>query len=337
MSKRRRRLPLKTYVEGIQSGDRVVLSQAITLVESTHPADRALAHQLMEACLPLSGNSMRVGISGVPGAGKSTFIDAWGARLADRGHQLAVLAVDPSSQRSKGSILGDKTRMNQLEHHPQAFVRPSATAGSLGGVARATREAMILCEAAGFDLILVETVGVGQSEIAVHGMVDFFLLLALPNAGDELQGIKKGIMEMAHGIFINKAEGDQLPLARMAKQKMGQALRLFPPNEGGWRPKILLGSALEGSGLTEVWELIQRYRAHLHEQDLWQSHRQQQTRAWLYDQIRQQLTDQFFSHPAIKDLLPTIEAAVEEFRQSPSQAAEQLIDLWPKGQQEKGE
>jgi LAO/AO transport system kinase len=244
-----KRLPLVEYRNGILSGDRAILSRAITLVESSLDSDADLASQLVQEILPKTGNSIRIGITGVPGVGKSTFIESFGKLLVDKGHQVAVLAVDPSSQKTKGSILGDKTRMDQLAADKRAFIRPSPTGTTLGGVSAKTREAMLLCEAAGFDVILIETVGVGQSETAVKGMVDFFLLLMLAGAGDELQGIKKGIMEMADALFINKAEGKNLLEAKKAKANYSNALHLFPLGENSWSPKVLLGSSVDGTGL----------------------------------------------------------------------------------------
>ncbi|MFK7920929.1 MAG: methylmalonyl Co-A mutase-associated GTPase MeaB [Bacteroidia bacterium] len=323
-----KRLPLDEYLNGIRAGNRMMLSKAITLIESRLPSDRTLANQLIEACLPYTGQSYRLGITGVPGVGKSTFIDTYGHRLVEQGQKLAVLAVDPSSQLSKGSILGDKTRMHQLAHHPNAFIRPSPNAGSLGGVARQTRESLLLCEAAGYETIIVETVGVGQSEIAVHGMVDFFLLLALPNAGDDLQGIKKGIMEMADALLINKADGSYLPKARQAKANYSQALRLFPQSERGWRPQIHLVSALENTGMQAVQEMLGSYRSSMEQQGHWQKRRNEQAQQWMYDAIKQGLEDQFFAHPAIRERLVELKQLVLEQKRAPIQVAEELLALW---------
>ena len=242
---RKKALSIDDYVEGILKGDINILSQAITLVESSKTEHQAVAQEVIKRCLPSSGSSIRIGITGVPGAGKSTFIESFGKYLTGQGHKIAVLAIDPSSERSKGSILGDKTRMEELSCDPHAYIRPSPSAGSLGGVARKTREAMILCEVAGFDIILIETVGVGQSETAVHSMVDFFLLIQIAGAGDELQGIKRGIMEMADGIIINKADGNNISKAQLAKAQLQSALHLFPPHESGTEPKVLTCSAYE--------------------------------------------------------------------------------------------
>ena len=258
--RKKRELSVSDYVEGIVKGDVTVLSQAVTLVESVKPEHQAVAQEVIEKCLPYSGNSVRVGISGVPGAGKSTSIDVFGLHvLEEHGGKLAVLAIDPSSERSKGSILGDKTRMEKLSVHPKSFIRPSPSAGSLGGVARKTRETIVLCEAAGFDKIFVETVGVGQSETAVHSMVDFFLLIQLAGTGDELQGIKRGIMEMADGIVINKADGDNLERARLAATQFRNALHLFPAPESGWTPQVLTYSGFYNLGVKEVWDMVYKH------------------------------------------------------------------------------
>lgn len=306
----------------------MMLSKAITLIESRLATDRQLANELIEACLPFTGQSYRLGITGVPGVGKSTFIDTYAYRLVEQGQQVAVLAIDPSSQLSKGSILGDKTRMHQLAHHPKAYIRPSPTAGSLGGVARQTRETLLLCEAAGYDTIIVETVGVGQSETAVHGMVDFFLLLALPNAGDDLQGIKKGVMEMADALLINKADGAYLPKARQAKANYSQALRLFPQTKSGWKPQIHLVSALANTGLDIVQQMLASYRSSMEQNGYWQKRRSQQAEQWMHDAIKQGLEDQFFSHPAIRERLAELQQLVLEQKRAPIQVAEELLQLW---------
>jgi len=249
------------YVEGILRGDIAMLSRAVTLIESSKEAHQQQALQIIEQCLPYSGRSIRVGITGVPGCGKSTSINVFGMHLIQKGHKVAVLAIDPSSARTKGSILGDKTRMETLAREPHAFIRPSPSAGSLGGVAHKTRETIILCEAAGFDVIMIETVGVGQSETAVHSMVDFFLLIQLAGTGDELQGIKRGIMEMADGIAINKADGDNVEHAKIAAGYFRNALHLFPPSDSGWIPKVLTYSGKEQTGVAAIWEMIDEYVA----------------------------------------------------------------------------
>ena len=325
-----RRLSPEAYIKGILEGDRVMLSRAITLVESTLDSDRLLANKILEACLPHTGKSYRLGITGVPGVGKSTFIDAFGTMMVAEGKKLAVLAIDPSSSKSRGSILGDKTRMNRLSHHPHAFIRPSPTGGSLGGVARKTRESLLLCEAAGFDLVIIETVGVGQSETTVHAMVDFFLLLMLPNAGDDLQGIKKGIMEMADGLVINKADGASLPKARMARANYTQALRIFQLPESGWRPKVLLASALENQGLPEVWQMLEEYRSQMTAKSFWQKRRGQQALQWMRDALELEVESLLANDPQIQQHRQELEKAVQEQKRAPIQAAAELIERWLK-------
>lgn len=324
----RKRLPAQTYIEGILAGDRIRLSQAITLVESRLPADRVLARKIVQSCLQAGRSSYRIGITGVPGVGKSTFIDSFGQMLIEQGHKVAVLAVDPSSEKHKGSILGDKTRMSRLSHSAQAYVRPSPTAGTLGGVAAHTREAMLLCEAAGFDLILIETVGVGQSEIAVHRMVDFFLMLHLPNAGDDLQGIKKGIMEMVHALVINKADGAQLPAARRSFAQLSQAIRLLTPHEADWRPPVWMVSSTEETGLGDIWEGIQRYAAPRQADGRWEAVRRKQASAWLDEIIWDQLQQRFLRAPVIQARLHQLREAVISREKSPVEAAEVLLDEW---------
>ncbi|MEO0473886.1 MAG: methylmalonyl Co-A mutase-associated GTPase MeaB [Bacteroidota bacterium] len=326
--RKRKRLPSTTLIDGVLSGDRLMLSRAITLVESSLPADQEQAREILQAIHPHSQKSFRIGITGVPGVGKSTFIDAFGSLLTKRGQSLAVLAIDPSSQKTRGSILGDKTRMNRLSQDKLAYIRPSPTAGSLGGVARKSRESMLLCEAAGFNLILVETVGVGQSEIAVHGMVDCFLLLMLPNAGDDLQGIKKGIMEMADLLVINKADGNLVNKAKVAKAQYNQALRLFPIGESGWRTTTRICSALEGVGLAEIWESLLRFKTHMQEGGFWDSRRKQQQMDWMNESLQQQLEDLFFQHPAIPKQLEAVKADILSGHLSPTRAADQLIQYW---------
>ena len=252
--KPRKRLEANQYIEGVLRGDRVLLSRAITIVESNLASDKVLAKEIIQAILPNSGNSLRIGITGVPGVGKSTFIEVFGKYLIEKGYKVAILSIDPSSQRSKGSILGDKTRMEELANREEAYIRPSASGDTLGGVANKTGETMLLCEAAGYDIILIETVGVGQSETAVHGMTDFFLLLMLSGAGDELQGIKKGIMEMADMLVINKADGDNIQKSQMAKRQYENALHIFPESASGWTPVVTTASALKNIGIPEVWE-----------------------------------------------------------------------------------
>jgi len=315
-------------VEGIRKGDRVLLGQAITLVESRQAVHAHLAREIVELCLPHSGQSIRLGITGSPGVGKSTFIEAFGSYLIGQGMKVAVLAIDPSSQMSRGSILGDKTRMSRLSAHSDAFVRPSPAGGSAGGVARKTREAMLLCEAGGYDTIIVETVGVGQSETAVHSMVDFFLLLLLPGAGDELQGIKRGIVEMADLIAVNKADGDRLDLARQARRAYKSAMHLFPPKESGWTPPVVLCSALMDQGMDEIWENIRQFNSFAKENGYFQRRRQEQAKFWFMDFLREKLTSIFFEHPAIKEHWPLIEHKVINGEWSPLQAGEYLLEIF---------
>ncbi|MDR1273338.1 MAG: methylmalonyl Co-A mutase-associated GTPase MeaB [Odoribacteraceae bacterium] len=291
---KKKELSVDDYLSGILSGDINILSQAITLAESARADHQSRARDVINRCLPDTGRSIRVGVTGVPGAGKSTFIEALGKYLTARGHKLAVLAIDPSSERSKGSILGDKTRMEELARDPLAYIRPSPSAGSLGGVARKTREAMFLCEAAGFDTILVETVGVGQSETAVHSMVDFFLLVQIAGAGDELQGIKRGIMEMADLIIINKADGNNIERAELSKAQLKNALHLFPPHESGVEPGVLTASALAGKGIDQVWENILRHRDVTLQNGYRERHRGEQAKYWMYETIDEQLRDRFY-------------------------------------------
>ncbi|AHJ98802.1 methylmalonyl Co-A mutase-associated GTPase MeaB [Hymenobacter swuensis] len=323
-----KRFSASEYIDGILAGNRVLLSRAITLVESTLPSDQALAQQVLDAVLPHAGRSVRVGITGVPGVGKSTFIEALGLHLVrEQDKRLAVLAVDPSSQRSGGSILGDKTRMNELAAHPQAFIRPSPAGRSLGGVTRSTREALVLCEAAGHDVIFVETVGVGQSETAVHGMVDFFLLLMLAGAGDELQGIKKGIMEMADAVTITKADGGNELAARRARAEYQNALHLFPLAPSQWNPVVTTSSAVTGAGVPAVWEIIGQYVQQTQESGYFQRRRQEQNLHWLHETIREALETRFYQRPAVAQRLPDIRQQVMDGRKSAFGAAEELLGL----------
>lgn len=322
-----KRLTADQYIQGLVAHDRLVLSRAITLVESTLPADQALAQEVLTAVLPRTGHSVRVGITGVPGVGKSTFIEALGMHLVGQGHRLAVLAVDPTSQRSGGSILGDKTRMNQLAAHPQAFIRPSPAGRSLGGVARATRAALLLCEAAGFDVIFVETVGVGQSETAVHGMVDFFLLLMLAGAGDELQGVKRGIMEMADAVVITKADSGNEIAAKRARVEYQSALRLFPHAASGWAPVARTCSALTGEGVAGVWAEIGRYLALTQGNGYFGQRRQQQNLQWLHQSIREALEERFYARPEVAARLAQVQQRVMSGQQSAFGAAAELLGL----------
>lgn len=324
---RRRQLSVADMVEGIVKGDVTILSQAVTLVESVNPDHQAKAQEVIEKCLPYSGNSIRVGISGVPGAGKSTSIDVFGTHvLEEHGGKLAVLAIDPSSERTKGSILGDKTRMEKLSQHPKSFIRPSPSAGSLGGVARKTRETIILCEAAGFDKIFVETVGVGQSETACHSMVDFFLLLQVAGTGDELQGIKRGIMEISDGIVINKCDGENVDRCHMAATNYRNALHFFPKPESGWLPKVLCYSGFYGTGVKEVWDMIYEYIDFVKHNGYFQYRRNEQSKYWMYETINEQLHRSFYNNPEIKVMMKNAERAVLNGEKTSFAAAGELLD-----------
>ena len=316
------------YVSGILEGNVALLSQAVTLIESAKPEHQFLAQQIIERCLPHTGKSVRIGITGVPGSGKSTVIDTFGMYLIREGHKIAVLAIDPSSERSKGSILGDKTRMESLSREKNAFIRPSPAAGSLGGVARKTRETVILCEAAGYDTVIVETVGVGQSETAVHSMVDFFLLIQIAGAGDELQGIKRGVMEMADGIIINKADGDNMEKAELAAASYRNALQLFPPADSGWKPKVLTCSGYYALGIREVWNMIRDYIAFTKGNGYFDRKRIEQAKYRMYESMNCQLHDIFYHHPNIASQLPRMEQKVLNSEISSFMAAKQLIDLF---------
>ena len=331
MYQRRKRLSTDAYVEGVLAGDRIVLSKAITLVESTLEEDNRLAESVLERLLPHTGNSIRIGITGVPGVGKSTFIEAFGQLLTSRQKKLAVLAVDPSSQRSKGSILGDKTRMQNLSIDPLAYIRPSASGSSLGGVSTKTRETMLLCEAAGYEVVFIETVGVGQSETTVHGMTDFFLLLMLAGAGDELQGIKKGIMEMADAVVITKADGDNLHPCERAAREYRNALHLFQPSESGWSPPVLTCSALEKTGLTDIWSEIEKYSTLLRANGQFECKRQEQHVQWMHDIIAHVLQQQFYSHDHIKGSVEDLESLVRKGELASITAARQLLDAYLSG------
>ena len=325
----RRQLTANDYVEGILKGDTSILGQAVTLVESTHPAHQQVAQEVIERCLPHSGNSVRIGISGVPGAGKSTSIDEFGIHvLKEYGGKLAVLAIDPCSERTKGSILGDKTRMEKLSVHPDSFIRPSPSAGSLGGVARKTRETIILCEAAGYDKIFVETVGVGQSETACHSMVDFFLLIQLAGTGDELQGIKRGIMEMADGIVINKCDGNNVDKCQLAATQFRNALHLFPMPESGWTPQVLTYSGFYGYGIKEVWNMIFQYIDFVKASGYFEHRRNEQSKYWMYESINEQLRNSFFQNPTISDMLLAEEKSVLDGQKTSFVAAKQLLDAY---------
>jgi len=326
---RRKELTADDYAEGILRGDRTILSQAITLIESNLPTHYGIAQAVVERCLPASSRSVRLGITGVPGAGKSTFIDTFGTMLTRcYGRRLAVLAIDPSSQQSGGSIMGDKTRMEQLSTDPDAFIRPSPAAGTLGGVARKTRETIILCEAAGFDTILVETVGVGQSETAAHSMVDFFLVLMLAGAGDELQGIKRGIMEMADTIVITKADGSNIQKAEMARLEYKNALHLFPPSPSKWSPRVMTCSSLEKTGISEVWETIRDYVSITKSNGWFWERRREQAVTRMHETILDNLKHSFYSHPEVVALLPELEKKLHEGEITSYKPASILLDKY---------
>lgn len=316
-------------VEGILKGNVTVLSQAVTLIESVNPDHQQKAQEVIEKCLPYSGKSLRIGISGVPGAGKSTSIDQFGVHVLDRfGGKLAVLAIDPSSERSKGSILGDKTRMEKLSLREEAFIRPSPTAGSLGGVARKTRETIILCEAAGYDKIFVETVGVGQSETACHSMVDFFLLIQLAGTGDELQGIKRGIMEIADGIVINKCDGNNVDKCHIAATNFRNALHFFPPSDSGWQPKVLCYSGFYGTGIKEVWNMIYEYFDFVKQNGYFTYRRNEQSKYWMYETINEHLRGSFYNNPLIQQKLKASEDAVLGGTKTSFVTAKELLDTY---------
>lgn len=324
--RRKPQLSAGEYVEGILKGNISILGQAVTLVESVAEHHQALAQEVIEKCLPYSGRSRRIGITGVPGAGKSTSIDVFGLHVLKQGGKLAVLAIDPSSERTSGSILGDKTRMEKLSLHPEAFIRPSPSAGSLGGVARKTRETIVLCEAAGYDNIFVETVGVGQSETAVHSMVDFFLLIQLAGTGDELQGIKRGIMEMADGIVINKADGDNIDRANLAAAQFRNALHLFPPTPSKWVPEVITYSGYYELNIDTVWDMIDRYFAYVKETGYFERKRNEQAKYWMFETINEQLRADFYRRPEIRALLEQKEMRVLNNEQSSFTAAHDVLE-----------
>ncbi|MFK7050145.1 MULTISPECIES: methylmalonyl Co-A mutase-associated GTPase MeaB [Flavobacterium] len=323
---RNKNLTPEIITESILKGDKTALSRAITLVESTNSIHQEKANIIIQNCLPHSNKSIRIGITGVPGVGKSTFIEAFGKLLTSLGKKVAVLAIDPSSSISHGSILGDKTRMEELVKDEYAYIRPSASGESLGGVARKTRESIVLCEACGFNIILVETVGVGQSETAVHSMTDFFLLLNLAGAGDELQGIKRGIMEMADLLVINKADGDNTTKAKLAKTAFNRALHLFPEKKSGWIPKVTTCSALEKKGIDSIWQTIEEYVSITKENGYFDSKRNNQSEYWLLESINEQLKSHFFNHPTISSLLEIEKMAIQNNQSSPFVSAQKLLD-----------
>lgn len=323
--KKREVLTTEQYVEGIRSGDISILAKAITLIESLLPEHYTQSQEIIERCLPYTGNSIRVGITGVPGAGKSTFIEAIGNKVTALDHQLAVLAIDPSSERSNGSILGDKTRMETLVHNPKAFIRPSPSAGSLGGVARKTRETIILCEAAGFDVIFIETVGVGQSETVVHSMVDIFLMLQISGAGDELQGIKRGIMEMADIVAITKADADNINRARLTKSHFTNALNLFPMPKSKFKPKVFTCSSLTGDGLMDVWEAIEEFLTFTKANGYYKENRSEQEKYRMYDTINETLKERFYNSDAVQKNLSHFLELIQHNKMSAYIAAKELM------------
>jgi len=324
--RRKRGIPsVDELVEGIRSGSRVALSRTITLVESRLPAHNEQASEVLDRLMPETGRSLRVGITGVPGVGKSTFIESFGSMLCDRGHKVAVLAVDPSSTRSGGSILGDKTRMENLSREPNAFIRPSPSGGTLGGVARKSRETILLCEAFGFDVILVETVGVGQSEVTVRSMVDFFLLLMLSNAGDELQGIKKGVIELADALVVNKADGDNRPAALRAASEYGQALHYLGEATPGWKTPALTCSALKGEGIEALWDEILRFRDAMKKSGYFDERRREQSGLWMRELLEDRLLTRFYGNDQVSSIYSGVIGEVRQGCTNPARAAEELL------------
>ena len=326
--KRRLIMSEDEYVDGVLKGDRMVLSRAITLIESNSSKHFVKAQRVLQRLLPHTGKALRIGITGVPGAGKSTIIEAFGNMLCDRGHRVAVLSVDPTSSVTRGSILGDKTRMGTLSRRQEAYIRPSPAGGTLGGVARKSRETMLMCEAAGYDVILIETVGVGQSETTVRSMVDFFMLVVLTGAGDDLQGIKKGIMELADAIVINKADGDNIDKAKLAATQFRNALHLFPPSESGWFPKVLTYSGYYNLGVKEIWDMVEEYMQFTKKNGYFDYKRNEQAKYWMYESINDTLRDQFYNNPAVAARLATAEQQVLHNELSSFIAAKQMIDLF---------
>ncbi|MEH7246210.1 methylmalonyl Co-A mutase-associated GTPase MeaB [Neobacillus niacini] len=322
---RRRRLTVDDYIKGVLSKDRTIIAQTITLVESNNPNHMETAQLVLKELLPYTGKSIRVGITGVPGAGKSTLIEVLGSKLCEQGNTVAVLAVDPSSTITRGSILGDKTRMEYLSRHPNAFIRPTASGGTLGGVNRKSRETMLVCEAAGFDVILIETVGVGQSEVTVRSMVDFFLLVMLTGAGDELQGIKKGVMELVDAILVNKADGENKQRALGAKVEFNRILHYLQPFTDGWTPNAYTCSALTGEGIGEIWKVIQEFSIVTRESGVFMGRRRKQTINWMYTMVEDALRTSFYRHPTVSSIIPMMEEAVGNGKVSATMAANQLL------------
>jgi LAO/AO transport system kinase len=318
-------LSTKSYVQGVESGDRSVLARAITLIESNAPTHQERAQEVLKELLPRTGGSTRVGVTGVPGAGKSTFIETLGCRLTERGHKVAVMAVDPTSHRSHGSILGDKTRMDRLSRDPRAFIRPSPSGGALGGVARKTRETMLLFEAAGYDVLLVETMGVGQSEIAVRSMVDFFLLMLIAGGGDDLQGMKKGAVELADAIVVNKADGDNVTAAGAARAEYEQALHFLGPATEGWTTRAFTASAITGDGVDDIWAEVERFVETGRRTGAFEARRRRQAKTWLHDLVRERLESLFYGDRLVNQMLPEVERDVLEGKLPPTKAAWRLL------------
>lgn len=324
----RKHLTVDDYVEGVLSGDRVMLARTITLIESSAKKHRDLAEEILKRLMPHTGNSIRVGITGVPGAGKSTLIETFGSMLCEDGHKVAVLAIDPSSSVTGGSILGDKTRMEKLARNPKAFVRPSPSGGTLGGVNRKTRETMLVCEAAGFDVILIETVGTGQNEVTVRSMVDFFLVIALTGAGDELQGMKKGVMELADAIFINKADGENKKRAMQARAEYNRILYFLQSPTEGWKPKAYTCSALTGENIREIWDVIKHFEEVTKDSGVFEKRRQEQMIEWFDWMIEDELKRRFFENEIVKDQLPSIRSDILEAKISPTMAVKKIMELY---------
>ncbi len=327
-TRRRKTLTVDDYVEGVLSQDRVMLARTITLIESSAKKHREMAEQVLKKLMPHTGNSIRIGITGVPGAGKSTLIEAFGTMLCEDGHRVAVLAIDPSSSVTGGSILGDKTRMEKLSRHPKAFVRPSPSGGTLGGVTRKTRETMLVCEAAGYDVILIETVGTGQNEVTVRSMVDFFLVIALTGAGDELQGMKKGIMELADSIFINKADGENRQRALKARAELNRVLYFLQSPTEGWKPRAFTCSALTGENIRGIWDVILKFEEVTKESGVFEKRRKQQLIDWVDWMIEDELKRRFYENEAVKQELPAIRSDVLNANLSPAAAVKKIMEIF---------